>query len=191
MLEDDDFVAFGTADKHTVNDAGDAPLGARPSRAWYAQAAGVFGGAFALGLGFLAFAVTGGIGMSFGIGQADARPAAAVAQSVSYTREQRTNSYWFDSMLHNVVARERQAEPREMAELDLPYQDISGLSAEPLEGAPAADDTRITVMGFSGEDQETGFDGSQGPFAEPETLPAQEFAPPKRPEPAPAYVAAM
>lgn len=181
MLHDDDFVDFGT---------GETPAQERPTRAWYAQAASVFGGALALGLGFLAFTVTGGIGADFGIGQANARPASTIAQPVSYESEQRTNSYWFDSMLHNVAARNGQAEPYDTAELDQPYQDISGLEAEPLEGAPA-EETRITVMGFSGEDQQPGFDGSQGPFAEPEAVPAEEFAPPKRPEPAPAYVAVM
>lgn len=179
MLHDDDFVDF------------QPPAQERPTRAWYAQAASVFGGAFALGLGFLAFTVTGGIGADFGIGQANARQSSAIVQPVSYDGEQRTNSYWRDSMLQNVAARDGQAEPYDTAELDHPYQDISGVEAEPLEGAAPAEHTRITVMGFSGEDQEPGFDGSQGPFAEPETLPAEEqIAPPKRPA-QPALVAVM
>lgn len=183
MLRDDDFVDFETPETRPAE---------RPTRAWYAQAASVFSGAFALGLGFLAFTVTGGIGAEFGIGQADARQSSAIVQPVSYESEQRTNSYWFDSMLHNVAARNDQPEQYETAELDQPYQDISGVEAEPLEGAAPADDTRITVMGFSGEDLEPGFDGSQGPFAAPETIPADhQLAPPKRPEPAPAYVAVM
>lgn len=181
MLQDDDFVDFGTTE---------TPATERPTRAWYAQAASVFGGALALGLGFVAFAVTGGIGADFGIGQADARQASHIARPVSYQGEQSTNSYWLDSMLHNVAARSGQAQPQEMAELDQPYQDISGVSAEPLEGEPAADDTQITVMGFSGEDQEPGFDGSQGPYADPEAIPAQSQKP-AAPGPAPAYIASM
>jgi hypothetical protein len=182
MLHDDDFVDFGTRG---------APED-RPTRAWYAQAAGVFGGVFAAGLAFVAFAVTGGIGASFGVGQADAREGAAIVTPVSYEGGQGSNSYWFDAMLHNVAARDAQDEAFEIAELTPPYEDIEGIAAEPLEGAaPAEEETQITVMGFSGEDQEPGFDGSQGPFSDPEALPVEEFTPPKRPEPAPAYVAVM